>query len=110
MKLDFDLFKGVSVQLHDVDKADEKAAKLAAQPAVKNVYPVQLYPMPNPKIDWIASDSKKGSVDTKTNKLSARADKDEYPPHVMTQIDKLHEKGITGKGVKIAVVDTGVSE
>jgi subtilisin family serine protease len=30
-------------------------------------------------------------------------------PHVMTQVDRLHAKGITGKGVKIAVIDSGVS-
>ncbi|RDA87723.1 hypothetical protein CP532_1806, partial [Ophiocordyceps camponoti-leonardi (nom. inval.)] len=28
--------------------------------------------------------------------------------HVMTQVDKLHREGFTGKGIKIAVVDSGV--
>lgn len=32
-----------------------------------------------------------------------------FSPHVMVQADKLHAKGITGKGIKIAVIDTGVS-
>ncbi|GJN68090.1 hypothetical protein PLICBS_002133 [Purpureocillium lilacinum] len=31
-----------------------------------------------------------------------------FSPHVMTQVDKLHAKGITGKGVKVAILDTGV--
>ena len=109
MKLDYDLFKGVSVQLHDIKKADEKASKLAAMPAVKAVYPVQLFKMPSPKIEWIAQNTThtKGS-----GLLSSRADDkvDTYSPHVMTQIDKLRAKGITGKGVKVAVVDTGVSD
>lgn len=34
---------------------------------------------------------------------------DTFTPHVMTQVDLLRADGITGKGVKIAVVDTGVS-
>lgn len=32
-----------------------------------------------------------------------------YPPYVMAQIDKLHAQGITGKGIKIALIGTGVS-
>lgn len=108
MKLDYELFKGVSVQLHDVDKAHEKAAKLADTPAVKAVYPVQLFNMPKPKVEWIAQDGTKAPGGL----LSSRADDavDTFSPHVMTQVDKLRAKGITGKGVKIAVVDTGVSE
>ncbi|WP_341357457.1 S8 family serine peptidase [Rossellomorea sp. y25] len=29
-------------------------------------------------------------------------------PHEMTNVDKLHEKGLTGKGVKVAVLDSGI--
>ncbi|KAK2599076.1 hypothetical protein QQS21_005482 [Conoideocrella luteorostrata] len=29
--------------------------------------------------------------------------------HIMTQVDKLHKEGFTGKGIKIAVVDTGAN-
>lgn len=106
MKLNYELFKGVSVQLHDIDKAQQKAAQLAATPAVRAVFPVQLFDMPNPKIEWVAQNS----TNAPKGLLSSRADNktDTYPPHVMTQIDKLRAKGITGKGVKIAVVDTGI--
>ncbi|ODA80923.1 hypothetical protein RJ55_03883 [Drechmeria coniospora] len=31
-----------------------------------------------------------------------------FPPHVMTQINKLHEQGFTGKGIIIAVIDSGI--
>jgi hypothetical protein len=106
MKLDYELFKGVSVQLHDIDKAHEKAAALAETPAVKAVFPVQLFPMPSPKIEWVAQPNGKGP----NRLLSSRDDNntDIYSPHVMTQIDKLRAKGITGKGVKVAVIDTGL--
>lgn len=29
--------------------------------------------------------------------------------HIMTQVDKLHAAGFTGNGIRIALVDTGVS-
>lgn len=106
MKLDYELFKGVSVQLHDLKKADEKVATLASSPAVKAVFPVTLYKMPNPKVEWTVQ----GSTASEKGSLNARTEeKDTFSPHVMTQVDKLRAKGITGKGVKIAVVDTGVS-
>jgi subtilisin family serine protease len=38
----------------------------------------------------------------------ATSGKDTYSPHVAVQIDKLHNEGITGKGIKIGIVDTGV--
>ncbi|OAQ62482.1 subtilisin [Pochonia chlamydosporia 170] len=117
MKLDYDLFKGVSVQLHDIDKAHETAAKLADIPAVKAVFPVQLVAVPKPNVEWVArhtTDEKKGLLSSRAAQTVYANQKfyanktDAYSPHIMTQIDKLHAKGITGKGVKIAVVDTGI--
>ena len=31
-----------------------------------------------------------------------------YSVHGMTGVDRLHEQGIFGKGVKVAIVDTGI--
>lgn len=114
MRLDFDLFKAVSVQLHNVDKAEEKAAILGALPQVKSVYPVTLYKRPEPKIEWIAqhgsSTMQKAALASRTNGPDgAHADTDTYSPHVMTQVDKLRAKGITGRRVRVALIDTGVS-
>ncbi|KAH8923025.1 subtilisin-like protein [Atractiella rhizophila] len=33
---------------------------------------------------------------------------DKFAPHVQVGADKLHEQGVLGKGVKVAIVDTGV--
>ena len=30
-------------------------------------------------------------------------------PHHLTGVDKLHEAGIRGRGVKIAIIDTGIN-
>ena len=34
---------------------------------------------------------------------------DTFTPHLMTQVNKFRDAGITGKGIKVAVIDTGVS-
>ncbi|KAF4119399.1 Serine protease, subtilisin family, partial [Geosmithia morbida] len=102
LKLDYTLFKGVSVQLDDVDNAEAKASVMASAPAVKNVWPVELYDRPNPKKSWAGTPSRTPALSKRDNTS------DTYSPHVMTQIDKLHGQGITGKGIKIAVVDTGI--
>ncbi|KAG6132756.1 hypothetical protein E4U12_003065 [Claviceps purpurea] len=107
MKLEYDLFTGLSVQLHDLKTAKQKVAKYAAMPAVKAVHPVTLYDMPNPKIEWIAQEGN----NLEQSGLASRAEggPDTYSTHVMTQVDKLRAKGITGKGIKVAVIDSDVS-
>ncbi|KAK4088649.1 hypothetical protein Purlil1_6860 [Purpureocillium lilacinum] len=105
MHLNYKLFKGISVQLHDVDKAEEHAAKIASSASIKNVWPVEIHSVPKLPDQHLARASM-----TKRATLTARDDnptKDDYTTHIMTQVDKLHAKGITGKGVKIAIVDTG---
>ncbi|KAG6023323.1 hypothetical protein E4U40_004050 [Claviceps sp. LM458 group G5] len=106
MKLEFELFNGLSYQLHDLKTAQEKVAKYAAMPAVKAVHPVILYDMPNPKIEWIAP--KGGTFEQSGLASRAEGAPDTFSSHVMTQVDRLRAKGITGKGIKVAVVDTGI--
>ncbi|KAJ6445645.1 subtilisin [Purpureocillium lavendulum] len=103
---DYKLFKGVSVQLHDVDKAPHKAVKIASTPGVKKAWPVQVHSVPT----LVNHQPANGAIKSQSS-LAARDDdaaKDTYAPHVMTQVDKLRAKGITGKGVKIAIIDTGI--
>lgn len=105
MTFDYKLFKGVSVKLHDVEKAEEKAIKLASTPAIKNMWPVEVYSVPKTKVLWTGTPETDGA-----GALQKRANSsDTFSPHVMTQVDKLRAKGYTGKGIKIAVIDTGVS-
>ncbi|KAG8414051.1 hypothetical protein J3458_011705 [Metarhizium acridum] len=46
MRLDYKLFKGVSIQLHDIKNAEKKAEKIAQMPAAKNVWPIDLFGVP----------------------------------------------------------------
>ncbi|UNI15141.1 hypothetical protein JDV02_001705 [Purpureocillium takamizusanense] len=106
MHLNYKLFKGVSVQLHDAHKAKEQAANIASPASVKNVWPVEIHSLPKLSDQRFAGAATAKRDDT----LFARdgsPTKDDLTTHVMTQVDKLHVKGITGKGVKIAIVDSG---
>ncbi|OAQ57618.1 peptidase [Pochonia chlamydosporia 170] len=100
MKLDYKLFKGVSIQLHDVKNAEKKAQKIAQMPAVKHIWPIDLFGVPDANVRVVGT----------PGKVSARDDKpaDTFSPHIMTQVDKLRAKGITGKGVRVAIIDTGI--
>lgn len=103
MDMNYKLFKGVSIKFKDLDKAEEKAAKIADMPAVKNIWPVKLFSVPQHTVLSVGNDASDG--------LSRRqaAGNDTFTPHLMTQVNKLRDRGITGKGIKIAVIDTGVS-
>ncbi|KAM0196020.1 hypothetical protein ACHAPA_004653 [Fusarium lateritium] len=103
VKFDYDLFKGVSIQFDDVESAEDLATKMAALPAVKNMWPVKVYGIPTPRVEWTATTGMKAPL----QKRDAN-DTDTFSPHVMTQVDKLRAKGVTGHGIKVAVIDTGI--
>lgn len=66
---------------------------------MKNAWPVYVYDRPDPEFQVVDS-----------FKLESRDEAaDTIGPHVMMQVDKLREKGFTGKGVRVAVIDSGVS-
>ncbi|POR33940.1 Subtilisin-like serine protease PR1C [Tolypocladium paradoxum] len=105
MHLDYKLFKGVSVQIHDVENPGEKVQSLAALPAVKNMWHVGLYGIPDVKVSAVITPNPNfRDIEARANKTADEP----FATHVMTQVDKLRAKGITGKGVKIAVIDSGI--
>ncbi|KAJ6446583.1 minor extracellular protease vpr [Purpureocillium lavendulum] len=108
MHLDYKLFRGVSVQLHDRQNANAKAMEIAAAaaPAVKNVWPILVYKLTGGDDIQVINSPGGGQVHLLTN--DTRDDDDVWSPHKMTQVDKLHAEGITGKGIKIAVIDSGI--
>lgn len=72
---------------------------------VKSIWPVRLYKKP-----VIAHSSSALLTGTEEHSSLDRRDAyvDTFTPHVMGGVDKLHAEGWTGKGVNIAIVDTGV--
>ncbi|KAK2033515.1 subtilase [Colletotrichum zoysiae] len=103
MNLNFTLFKGLSIQYNDLETANTKAAQLAQLRSVRNVWPVRTYSLPEVEVVWTGREGT-DYVDVKRRELG----NDTFSTHVMTQVDKLHRDGVTGKGIKVAIVDTGI--
>lgn len=95
-EFDYTHFKGISVEVESEDELDN----LRSEHRVKKVWPVELLEIgdkgsrPNP----MPSDQ-----DPLSNAL-----KSAYDPYVETQIHRLRSEGLTGKGIKVAIIDTGV--
>lgn len=70
---------------------------------IKGTWPVQHHTLPEHDVKWTGSEPSHSPLSG-----SKRDMEEDYPPHVMTQIDKLKADGITGSGIKIAIIDTGV--
>ncbi|KAK1221838.1 hypothetical protein PQX77_015337 [Marasmius sp. AFHP31] len=96
-----DLFVGLSLTV----KNPSDLERLNNMPGVKAVRAVEQFAMPHSPI--IVSHSKSISMLTALD-----ADPNSEPAsdivHALTGVDKLHDEGITGKGIKIAIIDTGV--
>ncbi|GKT41550.1 minor extracellular protease vpr [Colletotrichum spaethianum] len=111
LDLKYRLFNGASFSVDDDDgEPDVTTSKIAGKLSVKGVWPVRKIKMPQPEAISIGRNGTTYS-DTLLRSIKDRrdvAEKDTYSTHVMTQVDKLREAGLTGKGVKVAIVDTGI--
>ncbi|ORZ17539.1 peptidase S8/S53 domain-containing protein [Lobosporangium transversale] len=84
----YNVFNGAAVTL----KSGHKGEELAKLPGVKNVWPITLYRIPKlQKSNMNSNDPAAASL------------------HTMTGVDIVHKKyKLTGKGVKVGVIDTGI--
>lgn len=89
---------------------------------ILNVWPVSL--RTRPQVNSAGSRMSQSQYDTQTqNKFEKRAgtqivndsggefsagDFPFYPPHALTGVDKLHSQGVSGEGIIVGVIDTGV--
>ena len=77
-------------------------------PGVK-VWPVTVIQRPNDEIVWTGTPKAPEHTDLRRRQEDAEEEEeDTFSTHVQTQIDLLRAEGVTGKGVKVAVIDTGV--
>ncbi|KAL8414015.1 hypothetical protein RB594_005301 [Gaeumannomyces avenae] len=101
-------FKGVSFHLDSSggpeESAEAKFRRISELPQVKNLWPVTVVPMPKPEVHWTAAGTPLADV----HRRAAAAVGGNYSPHVQTQVDRLLAEGLTGKGLRIGIVDTGV--
>jgi subtilisin family serine protease len=104
VNFDSSLFKGASIQFHDTDSAEDEATKLINLTSVKRVWPNRIYHLPKDEILWTG----KSDASIAHTNVKRQFGNDTFSPHVMTQVNKLRAKGIVGKGIKVAVIDTGI--
>ncbi|KAJ7282906.1 subtilisin-like protease [Mycena rebaudengoi] len=85
------LFVGAALELTNA----KDVAAILGTAGVLAIHPIKNYARPNPVLSKPVHVGDKGLPDSQST-------------HVQTGVDKLHAKGITGKGVKIAILDTGI--
>ncbi|KAJ7772724.1 subtilisin-like protease [Mycena maculata] len=85
------IFVGASITLTDA----QDVANILRAEGVVAIRPVRTYGAPVPVSHKIVSPGDAGLPDSEST-------------HISTGVDKLHAKGITGKGIKIGIIDTGV--
>ncbi|GJD00643.1 subtilisin Carlsberg [Colletotrichum higginsianum] len=115
MDLSNSLFKGVSFQVKNQAATQHDAAlfrrQMEASPRIRNIWPVRTIQRSAPEDNGgpIKNNVKHARhARRQDNNTTGNSTKDTFSPHVMTQVDKLREQGITGKGVRIAIIDSGV--
>ncbi|KAK6362677.1 hypothetical protein TWF730_000132 [Orbilia blumenaviensis] len=94
------IFNGVSFDLED--DTPENRAKINSWGEVVELSPVRLYDAAAPVAKQVSRDV------AKVISKRAGGPLDAYPPHVQGGVDRLHAEGLSGKGIKIAVIDTGI--
>ncbi|KAK8863002.1 peptidase S8/S53 domain-containing protein [Apiospora arundinis] len=103
------IFQGASLRLRNNGSSSDHnatAARIAGLPHVKQLWPVRIYRPPQDDVVWVADSRSSNSGSLKARDASGRDDT--FSPHVMMQVDRLRAEGYTGKGIKVAVLDTGV--
>jgi subtilisin family serine protease len=108
LKLDYKLFKGTSFQLKNGTNVDAAAAKIASMDMVKQMWPVRVFHVPQDEVVWKGTDGTEFAQAALKKRQSDGNTTDTFSTHVMTQVDRLRGQGVTGKGIKIAVIDTGI--
>lgn len=99
-----DLFLGVSVSFEtNVDLDSVRKAN-----GVKNAWHVALVPRPQPYFTNGSPKVQSASVSGNTTLPNLRGVSGVNQPLVSTNVQKLHDQGIRGKGVQIAIIDSGV--
>ncbi|KAH9882689.1 hypothetical protein J1614_000925 [Plenodomus biglobosus] len=102
--LSFRLFKGVSFQLKSSSSNSsgwDFLRQMKAQPQVENIWPARITTRPI-SAGSIAAPGQGTHVKRQTTPDH------NFSPHIMTQVDKLHAEGVTGKGFRVSIIDSGI--
>lgn len=107
MDLSFRFFKGVSFSIDPTTSTTNNSdvvAQIKKHSAVGSIWPVRSTKLQMPETQLPSDTTNSTAQHTKRQ----TQEKQPFSPHVMTQIDRLHAEGVTGKGVQVAIIDSGV--
>ncbi|KAI2396011.1 hypothetical protein LOZ67_002684 [Ophidiomyces ophidiicola] len=96
------LFKGFSFDLDEKGDVNAAIERISAMPHVKNISPIRKITALSPKIQRYAQPQEFVVADQRR-----RTDYAE-PWHKATGVDQLRKAGYTGKGIRVAVIDSGI--
>ncbi|KAG7446685.1 pyrolysin [Guyanagaster necrorhizus] len=85
------IFVGAALTLEDVIHFSSSVE------GIKSVSPVQIFDRPAPVFSHVVTDINDAAIPP-----------DSQSTHILTGVDKLHAAGITGAGIKIGILDTGI--
>jgi len=110
VNLTYTLYKGASFVLDSNVDPGATVDKIATLASVKSVWPVKSWlAFPGPATPEAPTPGGPAGNATLLSRMHRRqSSNDTFSPHVMTQVDRLRTKGITGKGIRVAVIDTGI--
>jgi subtilisin family serine protease len=91
------LFLGVSLFLNN----DQDLIHLANANSVIGISPVTLIPRPVPQKSVVLSGPDDPAL--------ATGEGDAQSVHIMTGVNKLHAQGITGRGIRVGIIDSGIN-
>jgi hypothetical protein len=112
MDLRFRFFKGVSFQVRSSSPNSSEPnswqflRQMKSTPRIQNIWPVHITKraIQDGPQDQHAATPSNPSTRSRRQTQAERT----FSPHVMTQVDKLHAEGVTGKGFRVAIVDSGI--
>lgn len=109
MDFKYQLFKGASFNIGTSANYDHKsaAAKVLEKAQVKSIWPVRTVKFPNAELVSVGRNTS-GTTSSTSGTKKRKEDLNSFSPHVMTQVDRARAAGLTGKGIRIGIVDTGV--
>ncbi|RSM17836.1 hypothetical protein CDV31_003262 [Fusarium ambrosium] len=103
------LFNGASFQVLNASDGKQILQQLEALAQVKAVWPVRPVRLNMPETSEApASNDTTGDTLPRRQITPRDATEDTFSPHVMTQVDKLRAEGVTGKGIRVAIIDSGI--
>ncbi|KAF9873122.1 hypothetical protein CkaCkLH20_09285 [Colletotrichum karsti] len=114
MDLNYRFFKGVSFQVKNSSAAHHDSALLRRQiggsSRIKNVWPVRTIKLDLPEDNGAPTKTPtaKSARAKRQGGAPGNSTQDTFSPHLMTQVDKLRDQGITGKGIRVGIIDSGV--